>query len=61
MEVEMEVDGGDRSDGWWLSGSHVSPVGSRMHVFLPYTHVAICNTKIFYDIMKYSKMNRWYF
>ena len=20
-------DGGDRSDGWWLSGSHVFPMG----------------------------------
>ena len=38
-------DGGDRSDGWWSSGSHVS-------VFLPYTHVYICNTKIFYKTMK---------
>ena len=26
-------DGGGRSDGWWLSGSHVSPI------FLPYTYV----------------------
>ena len=25
-------DGGDRSDGWWLSGSHMS-------IFLLYTHI----------------------
>ena len=44
----MEVSGnrGDGSDGWWLSGSHVSPV------FVLYIHI-----KIFYDTMKYSKMN----
>ena len=47
-------DGGDRSDGWWLSGSH-------MFVFLLYTHVYICNAKIFYDTMKHKKMNGWYF
>ena len=44
----MEVSGnrGDGSDGWWLSGSHVSPV------FVLYIHI-----KIFYDTMKYNKMN----
>jgi len=50
--VEMSVNGGDgrdRSDGWWLSGSH-------MPVFLPYIHVYICNTKIFYNTMKYKKI-----
>ena len=47
-------DGGDRSDGWWLSGSHVS-------VFLLYTYVYICNTEILYKTMKYKKMNKWYF
>ena len=31
--------GGDGSDGWWLSGSHMS-------IFLPYTHVYICNRNI---------------
>ena len=47
-------DGGDRSDGWWLSVSHV-------FVFLPYTYVHICNAKIFYKTMKCKKMNEWYF
>ena len=48
-------DGGDRSDGWWLSGSHMS-------VFLPYTHVYIyAIQKIFYNTMKYKNMNEWYF
>ena len=47
--------GGDGSDGWWLSGSHMS-------VFLPYTHVYIyIYAKIFYNTMKYKKMNKWYF
>ena len=40
--------GGDGSDRWWLSGSHVS-------IFLPYIY--ICSAKIFYDTMKYNKMN----
>ena len=45
------IGSGYGGDGWWLSGSHVSPV------FLPYTYVYICNEKIFYDTMKYKKMN----
>ena len=42
--------GGDGSDRWWFSGSHVS-------VFLLYTYIYICSAKIFYDTMKYNKMN----
>jgi hypothetical protein len=41
-------DGGDRSDGWWLSGSH-------MPVFLLYTHVYICNAKIFYNTINIKR------
>jgi hypothetical protein len=46
--------GGNGGDGWWLSGSHVPPK------FLPYTHVYAMQ-KIFYETMKYKKMNEWYF
>ena len=50
--MEMEVMGsGYGGDGWWLSGSHVSPI------FLPYKHVYKSKIKIFYDTMKYKKIN----
>ena len=48
--MEESGNGGDGSDGWWLSGSHVSLV------FLSYIRIK-CNAKIFYDTMKYNKMN----
>ena len=50
----MEVMG----SGW--VGLHVS-YGSQLPVFVLYTHVYICNAKIFYDTMKYNKMNELYF
>ena len=45
------MDSGYGGDGWWLSGSHVSPI------FLPYKHVYKSKIKIFYDTMKYKKIN----
>ena len=48
-------DGGDRSDGWWLSGSHV------FLVFLLYAMYIYVMQKIFYNTMKCKKMNEWYF
>jgi hypothetical protein len=43
--------GGDGSDGWCLSGPHMSPV------FLLYTCLNKQCKKYFYETMKYKKMN----
>jgi hypothetical protein len=45
--MELSENGGD---GWWLSGSNVSPT------FLPYTYINAMQ-KYFCKTMKYKKMN----
>jgi len=56
--VEIEVMGsgygGDGGGSPSVCGSHVSPI------FLPYIHEYKCK-KIFYDTMKYKKMNEGIF
>jgi len=44
--------------GWVVLGVSC---GFWFPIFLPYTHVYICDAKIVYDTMKYRRMNGWYF
>ena len=54
-------DGGDRSDGWWLSGSHVFHVGPGCLYFYYIQMYIYVMQKLFYDTMKYKRMDGWYF
>ena len=57
----MESGDGDGSDMWCLSGSQVSPVGPSCLYFYHIHMYIYAMQKIFYDTMKYKKMNEWYF